>query len=139
MKKAGFVCLLGVVVALFSLGCGHPTQLTSMSVSPTSSGVIGIGDTLPSQFTAYGVFTHPAETRNITTEVTWTSSVPEVAVVSSGGVVTSAGIACGGTVITATAGNKLVGGGNTDSQSVMAATATFTVYSTAPNCPQPPQ
>jgi hypothetical protein len=137
MNKIGLVCCLGVV--LFALGCGHPTAMTSMTITPTSSGVVGFGDTIPTQFTVYGKFIHPSETRDITSEVTWSSAVPAVATVSADGLVTPTGTACGSTIITATAGQKLVGGGDTDSQAEMNVTATFTVYVVSnPGCPAPP-
>jgi hypothetical protein len=137
MKIAGFVCSLGLL--LFVLSCGHPTQLTSMTISPTSAGVIGFGNTAPTQFIVTGTFIHPKETRDISSEVTWTSSTPVVATVNSSGLVTPTGNYCGGTVITATAGQSLVGGGDTTSQSEMSVTAPFTVYVVnTPGCPAPP-
>ena len=137
MKKAGVVVSLGLL-AVFSLSCGHPTQLQSMTITPTSAGVVGFGNTAPTKFTVYGTFIHPKETRDISSEVTWNSSTPVVATVSSAGVVTPTGAFCGGTVITATAGQHLVGGGNTTSQSEMNIQATFTVYVDTPGCPKPP-
>lgn len=109
-----------------------------MSITPTSGGVIGFNNTIPTQFTVTGSFIHPKETRDITTEVKWTSSTPAVASVVNG-LVTPSGTVCGGTIITATAGSALVGGGNTTSQSEMSVEATFTVYVAAtPGCPAPP-
>ena len=122
MKNAGLVCLLGILV--FSLSCGHPTTMVSMSISPAASTVLGIGDIIPIQYTAYGTFIHPSETRDVTSEVTWSSSVPLVATVNKG-LVTPAGFACGGTIITATAGKSVIGTGS--SHGVITAQATFTV------------
>jgi hypothetical protein len=137
MKKAGLVCSLGML--LLALGCGHPTQLTSMSVSPTSAGVVGFGNTAPTQFTVTGQFIHPTETRDISNQVTWTSSTPVVATVSNSGLVTPSGNYCGDTIITAKAGQSLTGGGDTSSQSEMTIAATFTLYVVAtPGCPAPP-
>ncbi len=127
MKNAGLVCSLGIL--LFALSCGHPTQMVSMAVSPANTTVVGIGDIIPAQYTAYGTYIHPAETRDVTSQVTWTSSIPLVATVSANGVVTPTGQACGVTIITATAGKDLVGQGS--DAKVIAATATFTV--TDPN------
>jgi hypothetical protein len=136
MKKAGFVC--SIIVVLFALGCGAATTLVSMSITPTAAGVIGLGDTIPVQLKAYGNFIHPTETRDISTQVTWTSNTPAVATVDNTGLVTPTGIACGGTLITATAGKNLIGRSTADSQAEMTATATFTVYSTVAGCPTPP-
>jgi hypothetical protein len=99
--------------------------MVSMSITPSTASVLGIGDIIPVQYTAYGTFIHPSETRNVTTEVTWTSSVLQVATVNNSGLVTPSGIACGGTIITATAGKNLIGTGS--SQAVITAQATFTV------------
>jgi hypothetical protein len=131
MKKVGLICSLAIL--MFSLSCGHPRALVSMTVTPSSGEVVGFGAIIPVQFKAYGTFIHPAETLDISQQVEWTSSVPQVANVengTNGGRVTPAGVACGGTLITATAGKDLVGG-NGGSSSIMAATATFTV--TDPN------
>jgi hypothetical protein len=131
MKKAGLVCSLGIL--LFALSCGHPTQMVSMSISPSASTVIGITSRIPVQYSAYGTYIHPAETRDVTKEVTWSSSVPMVATVSNGLVIPT-GAACGGTLITATAGKDLVGQGSY--AKVITATATFTVADpTIEGCP----
>lgn len=138
MRKAGslasFFVIITVAVTLIQTGCGHPTVLTGMTVTPTNSFVIGSGASV--QYTCYGTFIHPAETRDITTKVTWTSSVPEVATVTNG-LVTS-GTSCGVTTITATAAHDLLNNGS--SQGIMTATASFTVGN--PNndlCPKAPQ
>jgi uncharacterized protein YjdB len=133
MRKAlALGCLTVFFVA--SLACGHPTQLTGMTISPSS---ITFSDAVPgmtSQFTAYGTFIHPAETRDITGQVTWSSSTPDIATVDSSGKVTTVGLACGVTVITATAPASLVGSGG--SGSVKTATATIDVkLVNQPNCP----
>jgi hypothetical protein len=136
MKKAGVVCSL--VVTLFVLGCGQPTTLVSMSVTPTSAYQTGYGVS-QFQFTAYGNFIHPTESRDITKEVTWTSAIPAIATVDSNGLLTTAPNACGETIITATAGKNLIGRNSADSQAEMNATATFTIYvKSVDTCPQPP-
>jgi hypothetical protein len=89
---------------------------------------------MTAQFTAYGAFIHPAETRDITTQVTWSSSIPDIATVDGSGKVTTVGLACGVTVVTATAKSDLVGAGG--SGSIMTATATIDVKLVGvPNCP----
>jgi hypothetical protein len=99
--------------------------MVSMSVTPSNSTVLGVGDIIPVQYVAYGTFVHPAGTRDITNEVTWSSSVPMIATVASTGIVTPAGYACGVTTITATAGKSVIGTGS--DSGVMSATSTFTV------------
>lgn len=77
--------------------------LVSIAVEPTLSS-IPVGTT--EQFTATGIFTNNTTT-NLTTSVTWTSSTPEIAVVSnatgSNGLVTS--LASGTTLIVARSGS----------------------------------
>jgi hypothetical protein len=131
MKKACVVCCLSIL--LFSLSCGHPRAMTSLSITPSDSTVTGFGAIIPVQYKAYGTFIHPSETVDLSEQVEWTTSVPQVATVANGangGLVTPAGVACGTTIITATAGKNLVGG-NGGSGSIMTATATFNV--TDPN------
>jgi uncharacterized protein YjdB len=103
--------------------------MTSLTVSPADSSVNGFGAIIPVQYKAYGTFVHPTETLDLSQDVEWTSSVPQVATVANGaagGLVTPAGVACGTTIITATASKHLVGGGG-GSDSIMAANATFNV------------
>lgn len=86
--------------ALAFVGCANPSGLDSVSISPTSE-ALTVGQT--AQFTAtgtYGNATH-ASTQNVTNSVTWSSSVPSVATVSSSGLVTAIG--AGSTTISANA------------------------------------
>ncbi len=108
--------LLLIGLALPFAGCTNPLVI-SISVSPTSQ-TVGAGQT--AQFTATGVYghgkNHPPTSQDITNSVTWTSSVPGIASISSSGVAT--GVSAGTTTITATI-NGFTG--------VTSATATLTV------------
>ncbi len=88
-------------------GCGNPSGLDSVQVTPTSQS-LAVGQT--SQFTAYGTFGNAARPtkQNITSTVTWSSATPGVATVSATGMV--AAVSAGTTTITAeaTAFNGLV-------------------------------
>jgi hypothetical protein len=89
--------LIGCVVPI--AGCGN-TLVDTISVTPTSQSA-EVGQT--AQFTATGTTahgTHSASTQNITSQVTWASSVPAVATIDSSGLAT--GVAPGTTTITAT-------------------------------------
>jgi uncharacterized protein YjdB len=106
------------LIALAACIAGCSNQLVdTISVSPTAQ-TIAVGQQF--QFTATGSVghgsSHPSSTSNITDQVTWTSSVPSVATVSSSGVATAVG--AGSTTITATI-NGYTG--------VLSATATLTV------------
>lgn len=92
--------LLPLCLAAAVTGCGNPSGLDSVQVSPASQS-LNVGQT--AQFTAtgtYGNANHPS-TQNITGAVTWSSSTPTVATVSASGLVTAVG--AGTTTITASA------------------------------------
>lgn len=85
--------------ALLLTGCGSK-GLNSVQVSPASQSVT-VGQT--AQFTAVGTFGNGSRpsTQNVTNTVTWTSSIPSIATISSSGVAT--GVTAGTTIITASA------------------------------------
>ncbi len=94
-KAFSLSCLI-----LLLAGCGNPSGLDSVQVTPTSQSLT-VGQT--AQFTAvgkYGNASHPS-TQTITSTVTWASSTPSVATVSASGVATAVG--AGTTTITASA------------------------------------
>lgn len=133
MSKVCFLCTLVLALTLLP-SCGHPTQLASITVQPTGVTVIGRGASVRAQFTAFGQFIHPTETRDITTLVTWSSVLPEVASIDGNGVATS-GLACGVTTITVTAGHNI--GVPFDSHAITVANASFTVSDPSdPLCPK---
>jgi hypothetical protein len=123
LNLAAILSSLGILV--FALSCAAPLSLVSMSVTPSNATAVGIGNMVPVQYSAYGTFIHPNKVVDLTKEVTWTSSIPAVGVVSSTGVVTAGGSTCGVTIITATAGKSVIGPGNNNE--VVVAMATFTV------------
>lgn len=81
-------------------GCGNPSGLDSIQVTPPSD-TINTGQTV--QLTAVGSFGNANRSRqqNVTTGVTWSSNKPSVATVDNAGLVTA--VAAGTTIITATA------------------------------------
>jgi Bacterial Ig-like domain (group 2) len=82
------------------VGCSNPSGLDSVQITPATQSVT-VGQT--AQFTAVGTYGNAkhTSTQNITSGVTWTSSTPSVATVSSSGLVTAVG--AGTTTITASA------------------------------------
>ncbi|HTV04107.1 MAG TPA: Ig-like domain-containing protein [Acidobacteriaceae bacterium] len=96
--------LLLVGLALSLGGCDSPT-LVSITITPTVQYFSwSASGGLSTQFTAIGTFdqgNHPKTTQDITNEVTWKSNAPQVATVSSTGLVTTTGTAYGGSNITA--------------------------------------
>jgi uncharacterized protein YjdB len=92
------LCLgsLGFIAPIL-IGCNN-SGLDSVQVTPTTQ-ALTVGQT--AQFTAIGTFGNAKKptTQNITSSVTWTSSVPSVATISAGGLATAVG--AGTTTITA--------------------------------------
>lgn len=94
--------LAGILLPLSS--CGGGPSLTSIVISPAT---INFGlPGLTVQLTAIGYYTHPdhpAETKNITNQVSWTSSAPECVTVSRTGLITSGIYGCTNILVTASA------------------------------------
>jgi len=80
-------------------GTGTPANLVSIALSPLSPS-IALGRT--QQFTATGTYSD-GTTQNLTSSVTWSSSAPAAASVTSGGLATS--LKQGATTITAASGS----------------------------------
>lgn len=106
MKWVSILGLLCAALGLMSgLSCARSQQLVSIGIVPTaytyfSPAAQGAQQT-PVQLTAYGTFIHPPETKDITSQVTWSTDQTIVANVSSTGGLTD-GVACGTTNISAT-------------------------------------
>ncbi len=100
--------VLGVgLVTLTSLlggtGCGLSYTLTGLYVQPTSA-CLYPGST--AQFNAFGSYTeggHTAETKEITSQVTWSASLSDVATVNNAGLATAGTSYVGNTPVTASA------------------------------------
>ena len=95
-------CVFGlalVCLALSITGCAV-SGLDSIQISPATQ-ALAVGQT--AQFTATGTYGNGnhLSTQNVTTGLTWASSVPAVATVNSAGMVTA--VSAGTTTITATA------------------------------------
>lgn len=97
---SGALLLIGALLPITS--CNNSPGLTSITVTPSLMNFGGAG--LTTQLTAIGTYTHtghPALTKDITTEVNWSSSTPECVTVSSTGLITSGQNVCSGIPITA--------------------------------------
>lgn len=113
---------LGAVLVAGLIGCTNPTGLDSIQVSPASQS-LAVGQT--AQLTATGTYGNSSHlsTQNITSGVTWNSSSPAVATVSSSGMVTAVG--AGTTTITANA--QAYNGPTTSSATISVSSAGGTV------------
>jgi hypothetical protein len=107
---ATVLCVLGLP------SCGHEQQLVSITIQPTTEtfGAANIPVDLDAglnvQLKALGNYIHPPVTKDITDQVTWASNTPQMVTVSSTGLITATGGACGGTLVTATVTtNKSIG------------------------------
>ncbi len=119
MKKTNRACygLFLAPLLLFLATCAGSLEINSLVIAPTDSSTPA-GTT--KQFTATG-FLNDGSSRDITNEVTWTSSNTFVATVNSSGLVT--GINPGSTTITATSSLK------SSAPNVGTTSTTFTVTS----------
>jgi len=133
MKK--WLGLLGIGVAgLTLLSCSSGQQLQTIAITPASETFGSPDPSANVQLRALGTYTHPPATKDLTSQATWTSNTTQVAIVSSTGLLSPAGVGCGGAIVSATlktdnpTGNVVVG------------TMTVTVDDlNVPGCPQPAQ
>lgn len=94
--------LMAAVVPFTS--CVSSPSLTSITVTPSVMNFGGAG--LTTQLTAIGSYTRPnhaAVTKDITSQVNWSSSTPQCVTVSSTGLITSGSNICSGIPVTASA------------------------------------
>jgi|ERR1700686_4450441 hypothetical protein len=95
-----WLSLIAICAAtLFSLSCGHDQQLVSINVTPSGFVFEGVG--AQGQFTAFGTYIHPPETKDITNQVVWKIDVANLATVTQSGLVTALSV-CGSGDVTAT-------------------------------------
>jgi hypothetical protein len=96
-KWFSIVALMAAAVVLLSLSsCARNQHLTSISIEPSSIFFGAADPTLFANFKAFGTYVHPPQTKDITNQVTWQSDIPQVAQVTSAGVVspnTNCGVA----------------------------------------------
>lgn len=95
--------LTAICAALMLIpSCGSKQRLIAINITPAAIVFGSESSVLSAQLTALGEYAHPPATKDLTTLVTWSSTIPGVAVVTSSGVVSPAGSDCGVATITAT-------------------------------------
>jgi hypothetical protein len=100
-KWFGIFALIAAATFFSSLSsCGFNRHLVSISIAPSSATFGAVDPTLQVNFAATGTYEHPPSTKDVTNIVTWTSDTPQVAQVSSSGVV-SPNTNCGSANISA--------------------------------------
>lgn len=89
IRKWFAVAALAVIaVALvYTSGCARDQKLESITLSPTG-GFVFEGSFAAGQFTAYGNYIHPPETKDISSIVTWSINIQNFGTISSNGLVT---------------------------------------------------
>jgi hypothetical protein len=101
-KWFSIIVLIAAATLLLSLSsCGFNQHLISISIAPSGATFSAVDPSLFVNFTASGSYEHPPQTKDITSLVTWQSDTPQVAHVTSAGVV-SPNIGCGSANIFAT-------------------------------------
>jgi len=87
--------LIGVFAAVALLSsCARDQQLVTITIQPASGTFLSPIAGGEIQFTAIGSYIHPPVTKDITSQVTWNTNIPQLINVSAG-VVTTTGTGCG--------------------------------------------
>ena len=110
-KRGVQLCALASLLLLFLVSCAHKQQLVSISIQPASASFNTPSPVAQVQFTALGSYIHPPVTKDITTQVTWKTDIPQLITVS-GGLVSPTGNGCGVADISASktqGGNLIIG------------------------------
>jgi hypothetical protein len=130
---AALVLVLAAISLLSVSGCGGKRELVAISIQPPvetfgASNIPVIDDAgLNVQLRALGSYVHPPVTNDITNQVTWASNTPDMATVSSTGLLTATGLACGSTLISATVTTNSSAGGLSSSGAIVTAYMTANV------------
>jgi hypothetical protein len=87
-KWFGVSALILAASSLLSLSsCAHNTHLVGINIQPGNGTFAAADPGLSFQYRAYGTYIHPPKTVDITDQVTWQSSAPQVAQFSQPGLV----------------------------------------------------
>jgi len=133
-------CVQAFVLAALlvsSLSCAHDQQLTSITIQPSAETFTGPDPALTVQLRAVGTYIHPPVQKDITNQVSWASNTPNLAAITSTGLLAPAGIdACGGALVSATVQTNSSAGNRTSSGAIVTGYMTVTVDNTAvQGCP----
>jgi len=131
LSTAALVAVAGLLFCVNS--CGRSQELVGIQVQPAAetfgASNIPVIDNFGAQvqLKALGTYIHPPVTKDITSQVTWTSNTPQMITVNSAGVITVTGEACGGTIITATVNTNKSSGGISSSGAIVTGSMTANV------------
>lgn len=131
LRGVGALAILGFFLA--ALSCAHDQQLVAISIEPTTETFGAANIPVPAdaglqvQLRALGHYIHPPVSKDITDEVTWVSNTPQIATITSTGLLTAAGQACGGALVSATVTTNSSGGNRTSKGALVTGTMTTNV------------
>jgi len=105
-KWLGIAVLVAIAAVLVDTpSCARDQKLVSITLSP-SGGFVFPGFGATGQFTAYGSFIHPPETKDVTGEVVWTIDIQNFGTINQQGVITyQRNDGCGSGLVNATYNN----------------------------------
>ncbi|MGC1449140.1 MAG: Ig-like domain-containing protein [Candidatus Sulfotelmatobacter sp.] len=117
-KLLSGIVLIGAAILLWSLAsCGRSSELVGIQIQPTvetfgaSNIPVAANAGATVQLRALGSYIHPPVTKDITNQVTWASNDTQMFTVDSSGLLTATGMACGGSLISATVKTNTSSGG----------------------------
>jgi len=116
MKRSYIGLALGALVAagaVLSLpSCGHDQKLVGLQIQPQTFTFLTPDTAAKEQFKAIGTYIHPPETKDITSQVTWSVDFADVVTMNQGMVSPFGMGGCGGVDITAIASEGTGGASN---------------------------
>jgi hypothetical protein len=117
------------------LSCAHDQQLVGIEIQPSTQTFGASNIPVPAdaglsiQLRALGHYIHPPVTKDITSQVTWTTDdvQQQMVTVSSAGVLTAVGGACGNSTVYATVNTNSSAGGRASSGAIVTGSMTANV------------
>ena len=100
LRSAGALALGFSLVAMLS--CAHDQQLVNITIKPEVENFGSADPALNVQLRAIGNYIHPPVSKDITDQVAWASNTPKMVTVTSTGLLSPAGFACGNALVSAT-------------------------------------
>ncbi len=100
LRSVGALALVFSLVAMLS--CAHDQQLVGITIRPEVENFGSADPTLNVQLRAIGNYIHPPVSKDITDQVIWNSNTPNMVTVTSTGLLSPAGFACGNALVSAT-------------------------------------
>jgi hypothetical protein len=125
LRKIAVFAIAGALAV--ALSCARDQELVSITVQPGTQDFGTADPSLNVQLKALGQYIHPPVTKDITNEVGWSTNSPQVAVVSSTGLLSPGGAACGNALIFATVQTNHSSGGQSSSGALITGQMTANV------------